>query len=277
MSFTVRVLTRSVSDSLGECELTFLDRVPIDLELARAQHAGYEDALRSLGATVERLSAPPAMPDAPFVEDILAVVPPVPILCRPGAASRRGEAAEVASALEGRLPLVTLPQRVDMDGGDVLWWGTEVRVGVGGRTHPDAVEALHEFLGPFGYRVRGIAVTGSLHLKTAATVPGPGRLLLNQGWLDFEAGLLHPDGVWRGQDPQFPGLEILPVSPAEPFGANTLALADRVLLPVEHPRTARLLEANGLRPLSIPISEFLKAEAGVTCLCVVIPEELFLA
>jgi len=32
-------ITRDVSPSLGDCQLTHLDRAPIDVEQARAQHA----------------------------------------------------------------------------------------------------------------------------------------------------------------------------------------------------------------------------------------------
>jgi dimethylargininase len=38
-------ITRSISPRFNECELTHLDRTPIDLELARAQHRQYEAAL----------------------------------------------------------------------------------------------------------------------------------------------------------------------------------------------------------------------------------------
>ncbi len=41
-------LTRPVSSSFGECELTHLERGPIDLELAREQHAAYEASLEGL-------------------------------------------------------------------------------------------------------------------------------------------------------------------------------------------------------------------------------------
>jgi hypothetical protein len=42
-------LTRVVTASLGECELTHLLRVPIEVERARAQHAAYERALTEAG------------------------------------------------------------------------------------------------------------------------------------------------------------------------------------------------------------------------------------
>ena len=62
-------LTRSVSQSLARCELTYLERAPIDLERARGQHAAYEKLLASIGLRVERLPTLDDQPDAVFVED----------------------------------------------------------------------------------------------------------------------------------------------------------------------------------------------------------------
>src|SRR5687768_9238837 len=92
-------LTREVSPSLGRCELTHLEREPIDLDRARAQHRAYEDVLRSLGCAVHRLPPEPDMPDAVFVEDAAVVLDEVAVVTRPGAASRRAETASVAEAL----------------------------------------------------------------------------------------------------------------------------------------------------------------------------------
>ncbi len=52
-------LTRPISASMADCELTFLERQPIDLDRARDQHAGYERALRDLGCRVIPLPEAP--------------------------------------------------------------------------------------------------------------------------------------------------------------------------------------------------------------------------
>ena len=66
-------LTREVSRSIAHCELTHLQRQPIGLARAIAQHARYEQVLVELGCTVERLSPLPELPDAVFVEDTAVV------------------------------------------------------------------------------------------------------------------------------------------------------------------------------------------------------------
>ena len=52
-------ITRAVSRSIVNCELTHLARTPIDVERARSQHAQYEAALRRLGVAVLSLPEEP--------------------------------------------------------------------------------------------------------------------------------------------------------------------------------------------------------------------------
>ncbi len=86
-------ITRGVSPLLAECELTWLAREPIDMELARAQHRAYEQALREAGARVIALPALHGQPDCVFVEDPALVLDEVAVITSMGAASRRGERA----------------------------------------------------------------------------------------------------------------------------------------------------------------------------------------
>ena len=57
-------ITRDVSPSLAACELSFVPRMPIDIERAIAQHTHYCRALRMLGCDIVSLAALDDMPDA---------------------------------------------------------------------------------------------------------------------------------------------------------------------------------------------------------------------
>src|SRR5437764_332270 len=94
-------ITRDVSPAFASCELTHLARVPIDVDVARAQHDAYENALEDAGYRIDRLSRAPndVMPDSVFVEDAAIVFDELAVVMRPGAASRRAETAAVAEAL----------------------------------------------------------------------------------------------------------------------------------------------------------------------------------
>ena len=97
-----RLLVRRPSPLLADGELTHLDRVPVDPDLALAQWHGYVDAFRQRGWEIVEVDPADDQPDGVFVEDAVVVFDDFAVLCRAGASSRRGEAetiAEVVSAL----------------------------------------------------------------------------------------------------------------------------------------------------------------------------------
>src|SRR5438132_1197065 len=67
-------VTRAPGPELARCELTHLPRVPIDTELALAQHRAYQSALRGAGVRVVELPSDPSLPDGVFVEDAAVVL-----------------------------------------------------------------------------------------------------------------------------------------------------------------------------------------------------------
>lgn len=251
-------LTRAVSPSLAACELTHLERRPIDPRRAAAQHEAYEQALAELGCRVERLPALPDHPDAVFVEDTAVVLDELAVITRPGAESRRAETESTRAALRGRRPLRSIEAPATLDGGDVLTCGKRVFVGLTSRSDPAGVEQLRAHLAPHGYTVTGVPVTGCLHLKTAVTEVAPGLLLLNPRWVDPRA---------------FAPLEWLEVDPAEPMSANGLRVGGALLYPAAFPRTRARLEARGLRLRLVEVDELAKAEGAVTCCSLVLRED----
>jgi dimethylargininase len=252
-------IVREPSASLRDCELSFLDRAPIDLDRARAQHAAYCGALRSAGAEVLVLPPLDHLPDAVFVEDTAVVVDELAVLGVPGAASRSVEPAALVEALAAHRRVKRLDQPgATLEGGDVLRVGRTLYVGRSGRTNEAGIAALRSLVEPLGYRVRDVAVEGCLHLKTACSAAGVGVVVFNQGWVS-------------GRVFEEDGLEAVPVAASEPWAANVLWVADTLLVPAGNDLTARSLRSLGLRPVPVEIGEFQKAEAGLTCLSLLIP------
>jgi dimethylargininase len=251
----VRALTRLPGPRLAEAQLTHLARTPIDWALAARQHARYVEALRLAGLTVTVLATLPEFPDCPFVEDVLISLPELHVLCRPGAPSRRGEVEAMVSQLDDGRPLERLQAPATLDGGDVLRIGRRLLVGQSTRTSAEGLRQLEGLVARYGYTVEPVAVHGALHLKTAVTALPDGRWLLNPEWLD---------------PTPFRGEGWLTVD--EPFGANSLSVGERLLYPAGLPRTAERLAAAGFALDLIDISEFGKAEAGLTCLSVVLAD-----
>jgi dimethylargininase len=243
-------ITRAVSPAIAGCELTHLERVPIDPALASRQHREYERLLESLGCVVESLPAEPELPDSVFVEDTAVVLDELAILARPGAASRRAETASIAAALEPHRRLVAIEAPGRLDGGDVLLAGRDVFVGRSQRTNESGFQQVRALLGPLGYAVTAVPVRSCLHLKSAVTRVGPRDLLINRSWVDAEA---------------FPGLRLVDVDPEEPSAANALLVGEVLVFPAAFPRTWERLSASGIRVVPVDISELAKAEGGVTC------------
>ncbi len=247
---TTTAIVRGVSPSLARCELTYLEREPIDLGRAVAQHVAYVELLRGLGLDVVEIPADDALPDACFVEDAAVVLDEAALLTMPGAASRRGERPAVAEALGRfrRLESAELPATVE--GGDVLRVGFTVFVGRSPRTNEAGLARLRAFAEPHGYAVVPVEVTGCLHLKSAVTALDDDRLLANPRWVD-----LGP----------FAGFDVVEVAPEEPGAANVLRVDGALVAHPGFPRTIERIAALGYAPRLLDVSEFLKAEAALTC------------
>lgn len=242
--------TRPVPPSIVDCELTHLEREPIDWARATKQHEQYETALRSIGCVVERLPGEPTHPDSVFIEDTAVVVDECAVIARPGAVSRRGETVVVAEALRAHRSLSGIEPPGSLDGGDVLRVGRRVYVGLSSRTNADGARQLANILAPLDYALETIAVRECLHLKTAVTALGDDRVLLNPRMVD---------GASLG------GIAWIEVDPCEPMAANVVCIDAQVLCPASAPRTRRLLEREGYDVLAVDASELAKAEGGLTC------------
>jgi dimethylargininase len=248
-------LTRPVSPLLAECELTHLERNPIDIDKAQQQHKEYEAALETMGYTIRQLPETPHLPDGVFVEDAAVVFDEVGIITRPGAASRRPETETMADVLKEYRELRFIEAPGTMDGGDVLKLGKHVYVGISQRTDREAIRQFSELLMPFGYRVTGVPVTECLHLKTALAPLEEDLLLINPEWVD---GAI------------FEGYSTISIHPDEPYGANVMRRDNMALCPKAFPRTIELLEKRGYDLVTVNQSEMAKAEAGLTCCSVIV-------
>jgi dimethylargininase len=243
-------ILRGVPATLASCELTFREREPIDLGGALAQHAAYAELLRGLGLDLVELPADPAFPDCCFVEDTAVVLDELALLTRPGAPSRRGELGAIEAALRPYRRLETTPEPATLEGGDVLRVGRRLLVGRSARTNAAGAARLAAVAEPLGYRVVEVPVTGCLHLKSAVTALDHERLLVNRTWLDTGS---------------LAGFELVDVAPGEPLAANILRVAGLVIAHAGFPRTIARLEALGYAVRTLDVSEFLKAEAALTC------------
>lgn len=243
-------IVREVSERMAACQLSFVQRLPIDLEKARMQHAGYCRALESLGCKVVSLPEEPGLADAVFVEDVALVLDEVAVMTRPGAASRRGEGASIEPVLAAFRPVLRIEPPGTLDGGDVLRLGRDIHIGLAARSNAEGIAQLQTLLAPYGYRVHAVPTQGCLHLKSAVTQVGIDTLLVQPEWVDAS---------------RFGGFRQIEVDPGETHAANALLIGDRVLYPGSFPRTAQRLGDAGIQVSTIDVSELRKAEGATTC------------
>jgi dimethylargininase len=243
-----------VGPALVDCALTFLDREPIDLARAETQHAAYNEALRRAGAVVEVLSADAELPDSVFVEDTAVVFDEAAVVTRPGTPLREREVPSITAALSAYRKLLQIVAPATLEGGDVLRLGRDFYVGISSRTNEEGFAQFASIVRGFGYQANPIEVRGCLHLKTAVTALDAETLLVKPSWIDAAA---------------LPRVRQLVVPADEPFGANALVVNGVVHLSARWKQTKELVERSGFSVNGLDVSEFEKAEAGLTCLSLI--------
>jgi dimethylargininase len=247
-------VTHVPSPQMERYERTFVGDAAIDLALARAQHTAYENALRACGAEVIQLDVNREMPDCVFVEDTAIVLDEVAVMMSPGAESRRGEPAGIEPTLRKFRQIERVSFPATIDGGDVVVSGKRVYVGHSPRTNAEGIERLRQILRPYGYSVTGMRVHGCLHLKTACSALPDGRFLVNADWIDVSA-------IPLSRRQQVPA--------AESWAGDVLVIGNRIIASDAFPETIALLDGFGWQTIPVTVSEFAKAEGGVTCLSLV--------
>jgi dimethylargininase len=226
-------------------------RPEIDVALARRQHAEYCAALRTAGLDLIELPPDDAYPDACFVQDTAVIFGTLAVMARFGVESRQGEQEAVRQVLQGHRRPVEIQPPATLEGGDVLVIGSKVLVGRSARTNRGGFTQLRDLLELEGATVEMLPVAQSLHLLSDCTYLGHGILLAT----DAFAG-----------NPALAGLDVIRVPPDEAYAANALGVGEYAVLPAGYPHTASFVRERGFEVLPVPLTEFAKADGGVTCL-----------
>lgn len=138
-----------------------------------------------------------------------------------------------------------MPSDLTLDGGDVLLFRDTLYVGRSTRTSEDALAWLTRTT---GRDVVGVELHGVLHLKTGVTALNDDTLLVAPGAVD-----LSPFGG--------------DVTVLEHPACNAVRLPDRLLV---DPDVAPHLRERGFDVVPVAIPELARAEAGLTCLSVLL-------
>ncbi|WP_104475089.1 dimethylargininase [Microterricola pindariensis] len=246
-------LVRIPASNLADGELTHIDRIPVNIELADQQWDNYCAALDAEGWETIEVPAAPEMADSVFIEDAVVMFGELAVITNPGAESRNAETVGAEQAVRelGGLAIERISAPGTLDGGDVLKIGKTVYVGRSLRTNAEGIRQLRALLAPHGYTVVAVPLTKALHLKTSVTALPDGTVI---GWAPF---VDHPELFDR-----------FLAMPEEAGAAVVVLSPDTVLMSASAPRSAALIADLGYRVVTVDISEFEKLEGCVTCLSV---------
>ncbi len=245
-------LVRSPGGSVADGLRMAGTRTP-DPAIFLQQHQSYVAALEAAGVEVTVLPALEQFPDSVFVEDAALCAPGAAITLRPGAATRRGEAAAIRPQLETLFDtVIDLPGEGSVDGGDVLLTDEEAFIGLSKRSDEKGCQALSSLLAELGYRSRIVQSPPEvLHFKS-------------------DCGLLDSDTIFATQRLAatgcFSDYRVIEAPSGEEAAANLVRVNDAVLLRKGFPRTKALLRDAGFSVTTLATDEAALIDGGLSCM-----------
>jgi len=250
-------LTRGISAGIDRCEVSFINRVAIDVQKMKQQHRAYEEMLRSMGYEVIQILADDSCPDCCFIEDTALLLDEIAVITYPGSVARRGEVPGVVPTIEKYRKTLRIEPPATLEGGDVLRIGRNLYVGLTQRTNAEGVDALRTLVAPYGYKVTAVPTPGALHMKSVCTAADDRTIVADPTRVDVSP--------LRDYD-------MIEIAPEEWMGGDLLPIKGIVWMIEGFPKLKSALEARGFNVRTLNMSEFLKAEAGLTCLSLLFEE-----
>lgn len=151
----------------------------INIDLARQEHENLVDSLRRIGVDVVELPCDERHPDGLFVDDIAVVINGTALICNPPAykdkPSRQGELAVVRQVLRKEIGLKIVEvdsEKATIEGGDVLWTGREIFVGLSSRTNMLGAQSVGRAFPEYPTTIVHVNAP-AIHLKDYISMVGP--------------------------------------------------------------------------------------------------------
>lgn len=217
---------------------------------ALIQHQSYVDALKQVGGKVLSLPPEDLLPDSTFIEDTTFVFGETAFLCSAKEETRRNEVESVAQTLKDHLKIVNLEPH--MDGGDILNTPQAIYIGLSKRSNERAIKSLSQKIDK---EIISVPVVKGLHLKSAVSYLGNNVLLID------------PERV---ESDTFKNFQWIEVEENNSYAANCLALGNKIIMPAGFSTVREKIRQHGFETIEVEMSEFEKADGGVTCLSIIL-------
>jgi len=249
-----------VPDSFEEC-LTQGPKLPINLTKAKRQHRNYINTLKSLVTNVIEVPRDDAYPDSCFIEDTAVVVDNRALVTRPGAKERDGEQNAIATVFSTLLPSGSISKITPpgtLDGGDVMFTGKDLFVGLSSRTNTEAAQQLRLWFSdiPVWY----IPIQGTLHLKCIVTPFDRNTLVVAETPLGRK--IINYINEKLNNSYKFVMVPDIPPS-------NLVRIGDTIIIQEGFPQTQNILKQlateHNVKVVCLDMSELIKADGSLTC------------
>lgn len=265
------VSSRFASDSIQDFYLSKPnheeEKSGIDLNLARHQHHRYCSILADYIPNLVKIEPDDSLPDCVFVEDTTVVIGSTAVISHPGHPSRVKETEAMKEALHKirhLTKIVEMQSPATLDGGDVLWTGRHLFVGLSKRTNAAGAQFLRETFAEQNVKTIDIPIEGSLHLKSIVSHADSNTLVS----IDTEDGrkVIEKINEATKEDPY----RVVCVAPGDDVAANVVRLDSGTLLVQggsKFEETHRILRdaLPNMKLITIEYSEFIKADGALTC------------
>ena len=249
----------------------------VSLSIARRQHDEYVHQLSKHVQTVLRLPAIESYPDGLFVEDGVVTVGDTAVITNMGHVSRKGEVDSIKEVLLQKLDGRMTNNIYDMresnkdaicDGGDVMFTGRHLFVGLSNRTNTLGFEFLRDTFTNHGMLAVDdiisvppvVAGKEVLHLKSAATHIDEHTLLAPEGAVG--------DSVLRAMKANERGYDVIRLPDILSCNAvvvNGHVLAQDASCEVSKSRLEEACKARNLGLSFVNTSELAKKDGALTC------------
>lgn len=252
-------------DDFNQLENRFTD-LPFDRDLFRRQHDALAQVYRDHGVAVHYLGETRRdRPNAVYVHDLMFMTPEGAIIARPGMAARRGEERHLAEAL-ARLgvPIVaTVGGDGIFEGANAMWVDRRtVIIGTGNRTNRSGYEQVAHALARMGVdQVIPLQIPSTnIHIDGILNLASNDVAVVHAQQVAYDVC----DALKRK------GFRILAVpsftEARETLCVNFVALEPGLVVqPAGNPQCREMLEKNGIRVISIDVSEILKGRGAIHC------------
>lgn len=240
---------------------------PIDVDLMRKQHDSVAEIYRQHGIKVFYVEdMREDRPNAVYCRDLMLMTPEGAIVTRPGMAARRGEERYIAKALSDLgVPIVrTINGSGIFEGANAMWVDRHTIVlSTGSRCNRSGYEQVETEL-------RRMGVTDILHMQQPYSnihIDG----LMNAASNDVimvHASQVPYDVMDALKKKGYKIIEAPSMTEVrESYGCNFVALEPGlIVMPEGNPRCQEALEKNGIKVITVNISEIMKGKGALHCI-----------